>query len=71
MKNTHLAIGIASGVVAGVVIGILFAPDKGSNTRRRIIRRGDGMKNQEEEDAIAESTNEYSLPPKERDDYSG
>ena len=34
--KVKVALGILSGVVAGLVIGILFAPDRGSETRRKI-----------------------------------
>ncbi len=34
--KVKVTLGILSGVVAGLVIGILFAPDRGSETRRKI-----------------------------------
>ncbi|MBA2500639.1 MAG: YtxH domain-containing protein [Chitinophagaceae bacterium] len=33
-----------SGLVTGVVLGIMFAPDKGSETRRRIARTSGDVK---------------------------
>jgi len=45
MKNKNLAIGIASSIAIGTIIGILFAPDKGCNTRRKIVQKGNGLKN--------------------------
>ncbi len=45
MKNSHLAIGIAGSIVIGTIIGMLFAPDKGSNTRKKIIQKGNSLKN--------------------------
>ena len=40
--------GILAGVAAGALIGILFAPDKGTETRKKIVEKGedyvDGLK---------------------------
>ena len=33
-----------SGLVTGVVLGIMFAPDKGSETRRRVTKTGEDVK---------------------------
>lgn len=48
MKATFI-IGLVSGVVAGVILGILYAPDTGVETRRKIAEKGgelsDGIKN--------------------------
>ncbi|HEY6063280.1 MAG TPA: YtxH domain-containing protein [Chitinophagaceae bacterium] len=34
---------VAAGIAAGAVLGILFAPDKGSETRRKISEQGKKM----------------------------
>jgi gas vesicle protein len=34
---------VAAGIAAGAVLGILFAPDKGSETRRKINEQGKKM----------------------------
>ena len=44
MKNSHLAISIASSIAIGAIIGILFAPDKGSTIRNKFIRKGNDWK---------------------------
>lgn len=40
MTKSRLMVSIASGFLAGVAVGILFAPYKGSKTRRKILRAG-------------------------------
>jgi gas vesicle protein len=40
MKNKTKAIGLIAVFAAGAVLGILYAPDKGERTRRRIVRNG-------------------------------
>jgi gas vesicle protein len=39
-----LVAGVAAGAAAGVAMGILYAPDKGSETRKKISQRGDELK---------------------------
>lgn len=39
MKADKTIIGILGGVAIGAVLGILMAPDKGTNTRKKIIKK--------------------------------
>lgn len=43
MDNSKLVIGFIAGAVVGGVLGVLLAPDKGSETRRKIKEKGSGM----------------------------
>jgi gas vesicle protein len=40
MKKTNIILSVMAGVVTGLILGILFAPYKGSKTRRKISRAG-------------------------------
>jgi gas vesicle protein len=41
MKTGKTLLGILAGVAAGTIIGILLAPDKGSETRKKILDKGE------------------------------
>jgi gas vesicle protein len=40
MGSGKVLVGVLAGVAVGATLGILFAPDKGSNTRRKISSKG-------------------------------
>lgn len=40
MSIGKVLIGVMAGIAVGTTIGILYAPDKGSSTRRKISQRG-------------------------------
>lgn len=43
MNSSKILLGILGGVAAGAVMGILFAPDKGSKTRKKIANKSKGL----------------------------
>lgn len=49
MKKRNVLIGALAGLAVGAILGVLFAPAKGSDTRRRITDKGnefaDSLKN--------------------------
>ncbi len=45
MKKSQIALGILSSIALGAVLGILFAQDKGVNTRSKISKKGRDIKN--------------------------
>lgn len=49
MKNSKVLASLLIGAAAGAVVGLLLAPDKGSETRKKISKKtgefGDGIKN--------------------------
>ncbi len=59
MNTGKVLLGVLAGIASGALFGILFAPDKGYKTRRRIIKKGknyaDGL-TEKFEDLMEETT---------------
>ena len=43
MSNSKVFIGFLVGAVVGGALGVLLAPDKGTETRRKIIEKGNDL----------------------------
>jgi len=41
MNSGKVVLGVLAGVALGAAVGILFAPDKGSSTRKKISKKKD------------------------------
>lgn len=54
MGSGKLLLGVLAGVAAGAVLGILFAPAKGSDTRKKIAKKGEDLT-----DGLKEKFNEF------------
>ena len=44
MNAGKVILGAAAGLAIGAALGILFAPDKGSNIRKKLADQGSGLK---------------------------
>ena len=54
MSSGKVLLGLLAGVAAGALLGILFAPAKGSDTRKKISKKGEDYA-----DALKEKFNEF------------
>ena len=69
MKSGKVLLGLLAGVAIGATLGILFAPDKGSATRKKISRKSDAYADELEKkfnEFIESITEKYEEVKKEK-----
>jgi gas vesicle protein len=54
MNNSKILLGIAAGAAVGALAGILFAPDKGAKTRKKIAGKAEDVS-----DSLKTSFNDF------------
>ena len=55
MNNGKVLLGVLAGFAAGALIGVLLAPEKGSDLRKKISKKGEGYI-----DDLKEKMNEFA-----------
>jgi len=45
MTTGRAILGVVAGIAAGAVLGVLFAPEKGKDTRKKIYKGGEDLAN--------------------------
>lgn len=63
MSSGKVVLGLLAGMAAGAVLGILLAPDKGSDTRKKISKKGTDYS-----DSLKEKFNEFKTTMSEKFD---
>jgi gas vesicle protein len=54
MSSGKVLLGVVAGLAAGALLGVLFAPEKGSDTRKKISKKGEDYA-----EALKEKFNEF------------
>ncbi|MDZ4747609.1 MAG: YtxH domain-containing protein [Saprospiraceae bacterium] len=62
MKKSNVVLGVLAGAAIGALLGILFAPDIGTKTRKKLYRKGEVIVGDLKEKAhdLTEKANELS-----------
>ena len=62
MNANKVVLGVLGGIAVGAIAGVLFAPAKGTETRKRIVKKGSDYSNDLKnkfEDLYGNITNKY------------
>lgn len=71
MSSGKVLIGLVAGVAAGAALGILFAPEKGSMTRKQICKKGEDLYDDLKtkfDDLLSKATHEFENVKDEAED---
>lgn len=72
MNSGKVVLGALAGLAAGAILGILFAPDKGTNTRKKIADKGKGSIDdikKKYDDVVAGITSKFESAKSEASNY--
>lgn len=63
MKKSNVVLGVIAGAAIGALLGVLYAPDKGTNTRKKLRRKGEDVVEDLKSKAhkLTEKANELTL----------
>jgi gas vesicle protein len=62
MESNKVVVGVLAGVAIGAIVGVLFAPAKGSKTRKRVMHKATAYKEELQskiEDVVAGVSEQY------------
>lgn len=62
MNASKIVLGVLGGIAVGAIAGVLFAPAKGTETRKKIVKKGSDYSNDFKnkfEDLYGNITNKY------------